>query len=130
MAKAVQRAQKKQNGLGELLPIAGAVVGGVLGAGAGGVGAVPGALAGSQLGSLAGGVVDPQEAPAPGVAAAQRAQQPSPANVGVPEVEDPEVAIRNAQVALANLPQPVQQELGPALMMGQRAFQQKRESQV
>ncbi len=68
MAAQVIQPAPRQNGLSELMPIGGAIIGGVLGAGgagaisggtASGAGAVAGASAGSQLGSVAGNFLDP-----------------------------------------------------------------------
>lgn len=111
---------KRKSELGELGAIGDIVKGGMRVFGGDPTGAIDVAQGAESLNAT------PQPDSIPDTAAQRALGAPAP----TPEVEDPETAIRNAQVALARMPQPIQEEFAGALQMGQRAFQQKRESKV
>lgn len=123
MAVEVRKPQKKQNELGQLLPIAGAVIGGMS---AGPGGAMAGASQGAALGQLGAGALsmaEGQQQQSGGVSAAER--RLTPQAMPLPQEQDPMQAIQEAQVALANLPPEQQKQFGPALSIGQRAFKKQ-----
>lgn len=115
MTAQVQRPQKKQNELGQLLPVAGAVIGGMT---AGPGGAMAGASQGAALGQLGASTLAMTEGGqqgGAGVSAAERRVVPA---AGLPQAQDPQRTLQEAQVAVANLPPEQQKQFAPALQMG------------
>lgn len=130
MAAQVQRPKKKQDDLGPLLTVGGAIAGGVIGAKTGGpAGALKGASMGGQLGSTAGSLLSFMDGgggggePQGAMAAAGRRMGPAST---LPEVVDPQQAVQEAQVALVNLPQEQQAQFAPALQMGSAAMRRQK----
>ena len=116
-------------GLADVLKVGGAVAGGVAGFSTGGpMGAVAGANTGAGLGSTIGGMVDPEKQQGPRQAdpehstvSAAQGRLPTP----TPEVQSPQEAIAQAQVAVQSLPPIQKKEFEAALQAGQNIFKKQ-----
>lgn len=117
---------RKPNDAGELFQMVGAVIGGIAGGMTGGpVGAAKGAATGAALGGTAGNLLGANDQP----------QGPQPVQSGrmdalarrqkLAETDDL-TALRNAEVAVAQLPEPQRQELVPVLTQARILAERRR----
>ena len=103
---------QKEDKLGKILQIGGAIGGGVLGAGGGPMGIIKGAGAGASLGGLAGGMLSQDQGPS----AVERRMGTSGIQAPqAPPAEDPQAVMRDAMIALRDQPKEVQQDYAPQL---------------
>lgn len=98
---------QKEDKLGKLLQVGGAIGGGILGAAGGPAGIVAGASAGAQLGGLAGGALEKKQST--GVESAMSRRMGAGLPQTAPQV-DPLETLQQANMALASQPPEVRSQ--------------------
>lgn len=119
---AMPEQRQKENSLGKILQLGGAVAGGIAGSAGGPMGAIQGAGAGAALGGAAGGLLAGNNQ----TAVQRRMGLQTSQGQNVPQAPDPMSAINEARTALVSAPPELQQEYAPAL---QAAMLQARRQQ-
>lgn len=115
--------KKQSNFMGDILPLAGAVVGGFLGHGQP-AGVIGGAAAGSAIGSTAGNLLGSNQQQQLGV----QQQGGSALERRQVQLNQPDnlTALRNAEAAAAYLPEKQRQSYLPAIVTARRLEEQQR----
>lgn len=109
----INRRPQQDSGFGDALKVGGAVAGGIVGAGAGGVGAIPGAAAGAGVGGLAGGIIDPAKPPPTTVGSESGAMGRRMQSM---QGSDTLNQLQNAESSLASLPPELREVYAPNII--------------
>lgn len=118
----VMMPQKKDNGMGSLLTIGGAVAGGVAGSVVPGAGTIAGAGLGATLGGAAGGLLSSQQAGGQGSPNSEMgAMQRRSDQMGTDNL----ASLKAAELQLPSLPENLRQQYAPPIIQARMLEQQR-----